>query len=561
MFEAIDTHGSSIVSIEQVQRSLEHLGPSFFLEAERLLDAGQMSKKMIDLPTFKVVIVPVLQRFLLAQEVDKLRARWRRLADTPHLPGERVGRERGKMERAHADREERQTDREAQDERASDSLGGRSEREGARGQRETNKRVSDGREGVREGDRRQKETNERGLESSEGGGGGSGGGGAGAGAGAGTGAGAGAGGGGGGGGGGGEASGVVGGFSPSRVYVEGHALKKHLAASACLEVVCSWAPVSPTRRQQESATRSTQEETPEPEHVFRRKGEDTCMSYEEEALKREHVARRKEETWERENLRKFGPFQSVSEQERTLQRGVEMAAVRLLGSERLSDDAAVFFRRSIALSSQVRVPLSSIYVNIFSKVFWWLSYFAAPLLSRGKGYKSEGARWLARGTEAMATLAHVEALRALEMEALSRLVGLAAEVSEQGTTQFSTVFSLGPGHHLVLFILLEPDSFQNFCKMPKTQNANVKITSLPPPQCPWTPWWRRWRQRGHWVWRRRRGRRGGGGSGRTFGWKRERRRRRGRRRRGSRRRRSEGGRTMRMCLRESGVNGGRNSNP
>jgi hypothetical protein len=33
----------------------------------------------------------------------------------------------------------------------------------------------------------------------------------------------------------------------------------------------------------------------------------------------------------------------------------------------------------------------------------------------------------------MATLAHVEALRALEIEALSRLVGLAAEGSEQGT--------------------------------------------------------------------------------------------------------------------------------
>ena len=79
------------------------------------------------------------------------------------------------------------------------------------------------------------------------------------------------------------------------------------------------------------------------------------MSYEEEALEREHVARRKEEAWERESLRKFGPFQSVSEQERTLQRGVGMAAVRQLGSDRESDDAAVFFRRSIALSSQVRV--------------------------------------------------------------------------------------------------------------------------------------------------------------------------------------------------------------
>ena len=167
--------------------------------------------------------------------------------------------------------------------------------------------------------------------------------------------------------------------------MEGHALKKHLAASACLEVVCSWAPVSPTRRQQESATRSTQEETPEPEHVPRRKEEDTCMSnekgacmsYEEEALEREHVARRKEETWERENLRKFGTFQSVSEQERTLQRGVEMAAVRLLGSERLSDDAAVFFRRSIALSSEVRALLSFIYVqHILVNFFWLLSAFA-----------------------------------------------------------------------------------------------------------------------------------------------------------------------------------------
>jgi hypothetical protein len=55
------------------------------------------------------------------------------------------------------------------------------------------------------------------------------------------------------------------------------------------------------------------------------------------------------------------------------------------------------------------------------------------MLSLGKGYKSEGARWLARGTEAMASLAHEEALRALEMEALYRLVGVAAEGSEQGT--------------------------------------------------------------------------------------------------------------------------------
>jgi hypothetical protein len=44
-----------------------------------------------------------------------------------------------------------------------------------------------------------------------------------------------------------------------------------------------------------------------------------------------------------------------------------------------------------------------------------------------------------------------------------------------------------------------------------------------------------------------------------FGWRRERRRRRGKRRTGSGRRRSEGGRTIRMCLREFGVNGERNS--
>jgi len=107
MFQAIDTHGSGMVSIEQVQRLLEHLGPSFFLQVERLLEAGQMNKKMIDLPTFKLVIVPVLQRFLLAQEVDKLRALRCRLADTPHLPEESVGSEKGKSarrERAHADR-------------------------------------------------------------------------------------------------------------------------------------------------------------------------------------------------------------------------------------------------------------------------------------------------------------------------------------------------------------------------------------------------------------------------------------------------------------------------
>jgi len=94
--------------------------------------------------------------------------------------------------------------------------------------------------------------------------------------------------------------------------------------------------------------------------------------------------------------------------------------------------------------------------------------------------------------------------------------------------------------------------------MPKTQTANVKITSLPPPQYPLTPWWSRWRQRGHWAWRRRSGRRGKG-SRRMFGWRRERRRRRGKRRTGSGRRRSEGGRTIRMCLREFGVNGERNS--
>ena len=343
MFQAIDTHGSGMVSIEQVQRLLEHLGPSFFLQVERLLEAGQMNKKMIDLPTFKLVIVPVLQRFLLAQEVDKLRALRCRLADTPHLPEESVGSEKGKSarrERAHADRGERETgrgererDREAQDERASDSLGGG---------------------GEREGDRRQKdETNERGLDGLEGGGGGGG----------------------------------VGGFSPPRVYAERNALKKLLAASACLEAVCSWAPVSPTRRQRESATRSTQEETPEPDHVPRRKEEEdtcmsyeeesTCMSYEEEAWEQEHVGRRKEEAWERDSLRKFGPFQSVSEQERTLERGVGMTAVKLLGSERLSDDAAVFFRRSIALSSEVRALLSFIYVqHILVNFFWLLSAFA-----------------------------------------------------------------------------------------------------------------------------------------------------------------------------------------
>ena len=173
------------------------------------------------------------------------------------------------------------------------------------------------------------------------------------------------------------------------------------------------------------------------------------------------------------------------------------------------------------------MPLSFIYVLLtsFLRFFWWLSYFAAPgpLLSRRKGYKGEGARWLARGTKAMATLAHVEALRALKLEALSRLVGLATEGSEQGTN--FQQFSFGPSHHLVLLIHWESDFFQNFSKVPKTQTANVKITSLPPLQCPCTPWWRRWRQRGHWAWRRR-------------AW-----------------------RTMRMCSRELGVTDGRNSKP
>ena len=61
MFTAIDTRGRGVVSLEEVRRALQHIGPAFLLQAERLLEENHQSKEMIGLSAFELAIVPVLQ--------------------------------------------------------------------------------------------------------------------------------------------------------------------------------------------------------------------------------------------------------------------------------------------------------------------------------------------------------------------------------------------------------------------------------------------------------------------------------------------------------------------